>query len=536
MRKASALLLLTLAMLLCCGVAAADTVPLETIYATCDIPNTYVLLKADNLSRHPEWLANHNTTEADMLEDWNARGVLLQAWTAEGDACLEITAVRDETAVQVHDIDDQTPNYRAGYRRDHLSGPAYRDLGYNVASAEWKKTAQGRFLMLKYGCTQNGVTWRGYARKTIKNGYTITLDYKVFGRRLASKDNNNLNKVWNTWVFTQHVTADEVIAPLQDAPAVSGGAETGETVAPAQPAASTAHLKFTSEPPAETYTGKFAVEGTCDPNTHLVGVCMRMDTSEPVIFQADADKRGRFKLSVQLPQQGIWLMTLNAEQGGQVVEEKVFQVTTYQSNLLVVNFDQELPATLELTGDTLRISGTTVKQTTVQCMVDGGYNKQIRTNNSGKFSFTIDTSADGVYHISLTFSKKNYDTRTFSCTATRSISQSDMHDKAVAEAIKPAYATLVRKVQSYLNRIMSYRMYVVSIAPSGSGWLVTMAQRVTPDGYADYVMVYTEEEPTFEIDSQQLMYGTLIGTHLVQDSVNGDHYYPRFNLIFWGEN
>ena len=44
-------------------------------------------------------------------------------------------------------------------------------------------------------------------------------------------------------------------------------------------------------------------------------------------------------------------------------------------------------------------------------------------------------------------------------------------------------------------------------------------------------MVYTEEEPTFEIDSQQLMYGTLIGTHLVQDSVNGDHYYTLYGHL-----
>ena len=195
MKKASVLLLFALAILLCCGIAAADTVTLDMIYATCEIPNTYVVLRADNISRHPEWLANHNMTEAEMIADWNARGVLLQAWTVDADACFEITAVRDETAIQVHDIDDQTPNYRASYRKEHLSGATYKQLGYNIQSAEWKKTAQGRFLMLKYSYNQNGVKRSGYARKTIKNGYTITLDYKVFGRRLASKDNNNLNKI-----------------------------------------------------------------------------------------------------------------------------------------------------------------------------------------------------------------------------------------------------------------------------------------------------------------------------------------------------
>ncbi len=82
---------------------------------------------------------------------------------------------------------------------------------------------------------------------------------------------------------------------------------------------------------------------------------------------------------------------------------------------------------------------------------------------------------------------------------------------------------------------MAYRMYAVSIASTNSGWMVTMAQRITADGYTDLVVVNTTEQPEFEEGSQQMMYGTLTGTYLVQDSVNGDQYLPCFNLIFWGE-
>ena len=534
-------ILALISMLLVCSSALADTVTLSTIHATCDIPDTYVLLTAENLSRHPEWMAAHNTSEEALLSDWNARGVLLQAWTTSGDACLEITAVRDSVAVQIHDIDSQTPNYRATYRREHLSGETYKSQGYRVDSAEWKKTAEGRFLMLKYACTQNGVTWRGFARKTVKNGYTITIDYKVYGRRLTSGDNTALNRVWNTWAFTASVTAEEMASIPQDAPADNSAAAV-TTVASdgddsqAAAAADTAHLKFTAVPPSETATGKFSVEGTCDANTHLVGVCLRMDSTEPVIFQGDSDRRGRFKMSIQLPSEGVWLVTLNAERDGQVVEEQVFNVTTYRSSLLVVNFDQDFPAVMELHADTLVISGTTMKQTTVQCVVDGGYSNQIRTNNSGKFTFNIDTSAEGTYHINLSFSKKNYSPRSFSCTATRAVNVAEMQERAVSEAIHPAYATLNRRIQSYINRIMYYRMYVVSVDSTSTGWVVTMAQRSTADGYMDLVVVNTTEEPDFEVGSLQVMYGTLIGTHLIQDSVNGDQYLPCFNLIFWGDN
>ncbi len=534
--------LLTLALLLCVGAACADTVTLGAIYATCEIPDTYILLRADNLSRHPEWLSRHNTSEEEMLADWEARGVLLQAWTQDGDACLEITAVRDEGAVAWHDIDDQTPNLRATYRRDHLSGSKYKSIGYNIQSAEWKKTAEGRFLMLKYKRTWEGTTWRGYARKTIKNGYTITLDYKVFGRGLANKDNNSLNKVWNSWKFTQHITRDQVSAPAGTgvAGSVTGGISTGDLqgdgsteAAPAP--ATTAHLSFTAVPPDETNTGKFTVEGSCDPNTHLAGVCMSYGGGDPVIFETDADRRGRFKLSVQLPQEGIWLMTMNAVQNGQIVEEYVLNSTTYQHTLLTVSFTNPLPAEMELTGDSLVISGVTMKQTTVQCLVDGRYNKQIRTNNSGKFSFKIDTTADGVYSISLTFSKKSYDTRRFTCTATRATSTVDIREKALNEAIKPAYTLLSKKVSAYVGRIMTYQMYVTETVSTGDAWLIFMAQRLTAGGYSDLVVVTASEDPGFEPGSIHRMYGTLRGTYLVQDSVNGDQYYPCFELIFWDE-
>ena len=538
--KKTLLILLSAALLLLAGTALADTVSLGAIYATCEIPDTYILLRADNLSRHPEWLARHGTSEEETLADWEARGVLLQAWTQDGDACLEITAVRDADATAWHDIDDQTPNLRAAYRRDHLSGKAYTDLGYKIQSAEWKKTAEGRFLMLKYKRTWEGETWRGYARKTVKNGYTITLDYKVFGRALANKDNNSLNKVWNSWKFTQFIGRDQVTQPSGTgmAESVSGGVSAGDVSADAGSAeapAETANMVFTAVPPEETNTGKFAVEGTCDPNTHLAGVCMRYDGAEPVIFETDSDRRGKFKISVQLPQEGIWLMTVNAVRDGKIIQEHVFNSTTYSHTLLTVSFTNPLPAEMELTGDTLVISGVTMKQTTVQCLVDGRYNKQIRTNNSGKFSFSIDTTTDGVYNISLVFSKKNYETRRFTSVGTRAASTVDLREKALTEAIKPAYTLLSKKVSAYVGRIMTYQMYVTEIVPNGSEYLIFMAQRLTADGYSDVVVVMAPEDPGFEPGSEHRMYGTLRGTYQVQDSVNGDQYYPCFELIFWDE-
>ena len=518
------------AVLLLCSAALADTQTLGAIRATVDIPGSYIVLRADNLDRHPDWLEKHGTTAEEMLADWTERGVLLQAWTADGDAVCEITAVRDTDAIAWHDIDDQTPQTRASYRKEHLSGTSWINEGYKITSAEWKKTAQGRFLMIQYKRTVGDTTYRGYMRKTIKNGYTITLDYQVHGRGTTTKDNGQLNKIWTSFAFTGHIAREAV----EDSTTADVSA-TAEAENPQAEVEKTAHLVFTSMPPLETSTGRFPVEGSCDPGTTLIGVCMRMGSNEPFRYETSAGKNGRFKMNVQLPQEGVWLMTLTAEKSGEVVEEKVFHTTTYQSTLLTVNLDIDFPETMELTGDTLTISGTTVKQTTVQCMVDGKFDKQIRTNNSGRFSFKIDTSAEGDYNITLVFSKKNYSTRRFVCHATRAVSEADLRARALSTAIKPTYGTLTKRLESYTGRIMTYQMTVTSITESGDEWIVFGALRSTASGYTDQVVVLCGEQPPFSEGTVQRMYGTCLGSYQVQDSINGDQYLPCFELIFWNE-
>ena len=149
--------------------------------------------------------------------------------------------------------------------------------------------------------------------------------------------------------------------------------------------------------------------------------------------------------------------------------------------------------------------------------------------------YANDTTTDGVYNISLVFSKKNYETRRFTSVGTRAASTVDLREKALTEAIKPAYTLLSKKVSAYVGRIMTYQMYVTEIVPNGSEYLIFMAQRLTADGYSDVVVVMAPEDPGFEPGSEHRMYGTLRGTYQVQDSVNGDQYYPCFELIFWDE-
>ncbi|MGN0777639.1 MAG: carboxypeptidase-like regulatory domain-containing protein [Aristaeellaceae bacterium] len=493
--------------------ACAETVTLDTIYATVDIPDAYILLTPDNLDLHPEWIARMGETKETLLADWTERGVLIQAWNSEGDVCLEITAVQDEDALQYFDVDVQTTQMRSTYRVSHLKNT--RGDGWTYQTAEWKKTNQyGRFLMLKYKRVLNGETIRGYARRTIRNGYTITVDLQVFGRSLKTVDSTAINNVMKSWHFTQTLT---------------------------KPADVASKLQFTSKPPAETNTGSFTVKGTCDPGLHIIGVAMRMSSPDPIIFETTASKKGAFSMPVQLPSEGVWLMTLTVENGDVVTEEVVFDTTTYQKSLLPVNLDEgsglsltDTTSVAALTSAKTVVSGKTIKGVTVQCIVDGAgqYSKQVTTNNSGKFSFTVDTSAEGDYEFTLVFSKKGMSTRRFVLNAKRTITEAERRQIIREAAVKPAYSTLTQKLKGYTGRYMVYTLYATEIIPSGDEWIIFMAMTKTKTSYKNIVVVIADEEPPFQVGDQQKLYAQCIGSYDVSSEEKTTSY-PCFQLCFW---
>lgn len=514
MRKWLFLLTLVLGVALC-AFASGETITLSAIYATVEIDDSYIILTPDNLDLHPEWLANRGTDKETLLADWTERGVLLQAWKPEGDACLEITAVQDEEAQRYFNIDAQTTATRSAYRTAHLKNT--RGDGWNYSSAEWKKTTQyGRFLMLRYKRDTADGSVSGYARRTIRNGYTITLDYQAHGRGSKKADDTALNKIIGTWHFTQ----------LLD-----------------QPADAAAKVVITSRPPAETNTGKFTVKGTCDPSARLIGVVMRMSSPDPIVYEVTASKKGSFSMEVTLPEEGVWLMTMTAENGNVVTEELVFDTTTYQKTLLPVNLSDGVDLDLAegavntLKSDQTVISGTTIKGVTVQCIVSGPETpetlKQIKTNGTGAFSFKLDTSAEGDYDITLVFSKKGMSTRRFTLTAGRTLTEADIRSRAREEAVKPAYSTLTKKLDGYTGRTMVYNLYVQEIRQTGDEWLIFMAMTRTKSGvYKNTVVVTTDQEPNFSVDSQQRMYGVCTGPYEVTTEESSQSY-PSFRLLFW---
>jgi len=501
-------------------------ISLDTIFASVEIPDSYTILTPENMETNNDFLQARGTTTDVMLQTFRTEGILLQAYGKKGDTCLQITALEDVDAKTYFDIDQQTPSVRAKYRREHLDGAAYELLGISYDSAEWRNTtAYGRFLMLKYVQRLGGkVDHRGFARRTIRNGYTITVDYQVFGRGITAKDNNALNDVMDTWRFTKVLSMSN--ADTDNAETGSAGAAVGTDAVIESASGMT---EYTQKPPEQTNDASFTVEGITTPGAEVSASVLHAATMKTIVAADTASKSGKFALDVTLPQEGVYIMALTVTVNGKDIDGFVFPEITYDKTLLPVRFNETFPE--EITQNKFTFSGVTDSAVQIELNVNGDISKK-KSNAKGEFSFTVNTAKEGTYTFDLTFSKKGLEDQHVSFNAQRTISYSEERAKIREEAIKPAHSTLTSKIKGYTGRIMGYNAYVKEIQKSGDAWVVFMAFRQTKSGYRDIIVVATKDEPSLMVDTQVKMYGQCTGMYQVQDD-NGVTEYPSFDLLFW---
>ena len=190
----------------------------------------------------------------------------------------------------------------------------------------------------------------------------------------------------------------------------------------------------------------------------------------------------------------------------------------------------------QFSGDEFVLSGVTTNAVSIQCIVNGGskpYDKTVRTNNSGKFSFKIPTGVQNEYDITLVFQKKNYETRRMTWTANRTLTEQDIQNQYKAEAVKPAYSTLTKKLDAYTGRIMGYKVYITDIQQVGEEYIIYAALTKTQKGQLkNTIVIVTDEEPNFVVGSEQKFYGRLTGLYELQSEEDTTGY-PSFDLLFW---
>lgn len=509
--KKICLVLLAAALALLCVGAHADSYHFADIYMTLDVPgDTYpVQLTPENLAANEAFINGLGETVDSMKEQFTQQGIRLIAYDTTHGRTLVVTAVQDAQSRELYDINEQTADTRASYRANHSNGTYCGALGYKFESCEWKNFGdeQGRFLMLKYTLREGGqVKRRGLWRRTIRNGYTITLDMQAEGRQVTAGDITAMNKLQDTISFTQTEAAPD--APLA--------------------------LTFTAPPPEFTNSASFSVKGVTRAGATVLTAYVSLK-GESKTFSAQADGKGTFKVDVTLPTKDLYnmIVTVLANEGTENEEEisQNFQVE-YDPTLLPVTFTSAFPSSF--TADSFKLAGTTLSGVSVQLEVNGKLQTK-QTGNAKTFAFTIDTSKEGSYEILLTFTKKNYATRIFNYTITRVIDTDEQRQAIRAAAAAPTYTKLKNSAASYQGKTVRANGYIVSMEQGTGEWLITFATQKKGDNYSDYIMVISDAAAELPVGTHATLYGTGDGTYKVPGDNDKTVVYPKVSLSFFDE-
>ncbi|MHC1785941.1 MAG: hypothetical protein AB9880_02590 [Christensenellales bacterium] len=483
------------------AVPAVLTLP-EGVYAPILLP--------DNLEANAAFITAKGSTLAAYQETFKQQGILLEAHDEKNARILVVSAISDADGQNYMDIDQQTPAIRAQYRAKFQKGSPEAPAGYTFDTAEWKNFPEvGRFLMGRYTYRENGaVHHRGYMRRSVKNGLTITIDLQVYGRGLKGGDNTALNQVFDTLKLTG-TTGSGLTLPVV--------------------------ISETQTVPKEAYEPGFRMKGTTRPGATLRATVMSYATNKADVYNASADAKGAYSLDITLPAEGFYMITMDVEAAGLETLSKQYTVT-YAKGLLPVTMTATLPAEISL--DSYKLTGTTLPGVTVQ-MIQGDKNTTRKTGANGTFSFTVATKEEGLYDVKLVFSKKDFNTKTLDYSGVKGTAATEplatqppdqAGEGTGSEAITPPYTDLIAQADSYDGKLLTYHGFVTKTEEQAGDWIISLALRRTEAGYADTVLLVATADPGIANDSEVIIFGTLVG---INADMTGDPAalgYPRIQL------
>ena len=544
MRKVLFFLLIALVLVLSVS-ALADDYYLAPAGAEVTVKlNKTTVLTAENAEEHKSLLSDIGVSKNDLVADFAARGVVLQAWSPINTkyTCLEITVTRDDQSALYPDLISRSANdadwkaFTAFYKNNEKWTADGYTFNYTKNHFGKARSGSANFLLLEYKRVVGSKTYRGYMAKTTYEGYMITFDYQVYNQALVAQHRTNMYNVVKTF---RKAEIKAPAAPAETAETASG-AEGGTAASEAAPAATvpanSVRLEIKKAPPKETNTNKFTVEGVTEPGAEVIGVLMPITYSYAIQEKVTAHKRtGAFKLNMTIPvaEEMTWQMTLNVYVGEKNVANEVFDVTEYKKTLIPLELDEEIPEVYA--GNELVVAGTTIQGVLVQCIctsVDGTWEKQSRPNNTGRFTFKIPMKSEGEYSIALVLSKKNFDTKRKTYTVSRYITDEARNAQIRKEAKRVGYNAVASRIDQYYDQVLSFTAWVTKIEQVGNEWKITAAGTKTGDHYGQEMIFIAAQEPSFAVEEKHTFYGRCIGAYKYLSEETTENV-PSFDLLVW---
>ena len=511
MKKITLLLCIVSVLALAAGTAQAakTSYTFDDIHArlTLDDAGYDMVLTPATLKDHEDWLKTNGIDLEQTTIRFEDDGVLLEAYDAANGRTLVITALADVNARELFDVNALEDAERKNYRQSHSNGTFYGIQGFDYQTAQWKNYGSnlGRFLKLKYTQTVSGrIVRRGYQRRTVRNGYTITFDLQVTGRSLKDADDKAVERVLNNFAFLEILNSPE-------------GA---------------CKLVLSEEPAREVTTEKVSIAGKTEPEATVTATLISLTDNKTSTFSTVANNKGGFKLGITFPQQGTYSINLLASTPDGRSTQRAMSVM-YQRDYIPINLKTGVPT--NITTDSITVAGTTVSGVTMQISVTGP--TKLQKSKTGKsFSFTVDTREEGTYQILLMASKKGMSPRTLNFTATRTMTESEKLERVKKTAVQLKYSVLRKSISKYAGRIVNLSGYVIETRPVGDEYVVQLAVNRSVNTYKDFVYIICKSDPGLTTHQHVRMYGTLSENPYVEVVAEGDSLqYPRFELMLFEE-
>ncbi|MER2183919.1 MAG: hypothetical protein ABTA22_10395, partial [Clostridia bacterium] len=162
------------------------------------------------------------------------------------------------------------------------------------------------------------------------------------------------------------------------------------------------------------------------------------------------------------------------------------------------------------------------------------WNKTVKTNGTGRFTFKIPFSDEGEYNIVLAFAKKGLDTHRETFTVSHILTDEARRVQIRKSSKTAGYSVLVSGIGQFVGQTLRFNnLYIISVEQVGDQWIVVAAgQQVSDNKYNQILYFVYESDPGFTAGDRHTLYGKCTGMYNLESEETVESY-PQFDLLLW---
>ena len=494
------LLTLALCLLLACP-ALAQRIDMDDAHVSFDYPDTWLVVSPQLCTTYAQLLADAGIDAQALADAMRAQGIHSRAYSPDFSQWLSVITLSDDLSGEIYDIEAVTDAQRKTLRTRAENNALFETTGCRAQDVEWQREGGVYWLYIHYTVTRGDqIVGRGLRYVTVRNGLYVILDWQIASGRFGNRD---------LAAFRARLTDLSVTESVPQ---------------PVRTVSLTAYI------PSETSTSALTITGTTEGGAMLTAEAPDARGEMQTLSVGTAKDSGAFSLLVELPEEGVYTITLTASDDG-MESASVTGQTAYSAKTLPVSLEG-IPEDGIVTSDTVKITGTTLAGVQFQLITPYGMTKK-RAGNDGTFSFELTTEEEGEYSYTLICDKDGYDQRRVAFTLTRVTTDAQAREKLKATAEKISYANLQKCRDADQGKLMVLYGPVTRVSAAGDVHYVRMMfNKDAQSTWFNPVVIVANEDMGVREGDMLTVAVTVAGVFEEQDDAGNSIAVPRFELVF----